>query len=99
LAARKADALAQRDVLLRDFYDEHILGFGYLVDEDGRHVYDPPRDHPLYRHFVESIFTGTPDEAIDEIRRYEALGIDAMYVATAQKDLFVKHVMPAIRRR
>jgi alkanesulfonate monooxygenase SsuD/methylene tetrahydromethanopterin reductase-like flavin-dependent oxidoreductase (luciferase family) len=99
VAARREDALAQRDVLLRDFYDEHILGFGYLVDEDGKHVYDPPRDHPLYRRFVDSIFTGTPDEAIAEIRRYETIGVDAMYVATAQKDLFVKEVMPAVRRR
>jgi alkanesulfonate monooxygenase SsuD/methylene tetrahydromethanopterin reductase-like flavin-dependent oxidoreductase (luciferase family) len=99
LAGRKADALAQRDVLLRDFYDEHILGFGYLVDEDGRHVYDPPRDHPLYRRFVESIFVGTPEDAVTEMRRYETLGVDAMYVATMQKELFMTEVLPAVRRR
>lgn len=98
LAARGAEAEEMRDVVLRDFYDEHILGFGYLVDEDGRHLYDPPRTHPLYRRFVESIFTGTPAQAVAEIQRYEALGVEAMYVSTLQKELFAEEVMPAFRR-
>ena len=97
LAARREAAIATRDVVLRDFYDEHILGFGYLVDEDGRHLYDPPRDHPLYRRFVESIFVGTPAEAVEEVRSYEALGVEAMYVSTMQKELFATEVMPAFR--
>jgi len=98
LAASREQALALRDVVLHAFYDEHILGFGYLVGEDGEHLYNPPRSHPLYKRFVDSIFAGTPETAITEIQRYEMLGIEAMYVATGQKDLFVREVMPAFRK-
>lgn len=99
LGARREQAEAVRDVVLRDFYDEHILGFGYLVGEDGRHLYRPSREHPLYRRFVDGIFAGTPEQAVVEIGRYAALGVEAMYVATPQKDLFVAEVMPALRPR
>jgi alkanesulfonate monooxygenase SsuD/methylene tetrahydromethanopterin reductase-like flavin-dependent oxidoreductase (luciferase family) len=92
------EAKALREFVLVNFYDEHILGFGYLVDEDGQHLYNPPRTHPLYQRFVESVFVGTPDMVIKEVQRYEMLGIEAMYVATAQKELFVKEVMPAFRK-
>jgi len=98
LAATREQALALRDVVLHAFYDEHILGFGYLVGEDGQHLYNPPRSHPLYKRFVDSIFAGTPEMAIAEIQRYEMLGIEAMYVATGQKDLFAREVMPAFRK-
>jgi alkanesulfonate monooxygenase SsuD/methylene tetrahydromethanopterin reductase-like flavin-dependent oxidoreductase (luciferase family) len=98
LAAGRAQAIALRETLLRDFYDEHILGFGYLVGENGQHLYNPSRSHPLYQRFVESIFADTPEMAVAEIQRYEMLGIEAMYVATMQKDLFVKEVMPAFRK-
>jgi len=88
-----------RGRMLEWFYDEHILGFGYLVDESGKHLYNPPRSHPLYQRFVEGIFAGTPEMAIAEVQRYERLGVEAMFVATAQRDIFAREVMPAFRRR
>ncbi|MFQ5666514.1 MAG: LLM class flavin-dependent oxidoreductase [Candidatus Binatia bacterium] len=99
LAATLDEARALRDKLLRGFYDEHILGFGYLVDENGRHLYNVPRSHPLYQRFVDSIFPGTPERVIGEIERYERLGVEAMYIATGQRELFAREVMPAFRRR
>lgn len=97
LARSVDEAKAMRQVLLDVFYDEHILGFGYLVGEDGEHLYNCPKNHPLYQRFIESIFIGTPEMAIREMQRYEMLGIDAIYIATNQKELFVKEVMPAFR--
>lgn len=97
LAATEAEARALRDRLLADFYDEHILGFGYLVDENGNHLYNPPRTHPVYRRFVESIFCGTPDGAVEELRRYAAEGVEAVLVATLQRDLFAREVLPHVR--
>jgi len=99
IAATRERALALREKVLRAFYDEHILGFGYLVDEAGRHLYNPPRSHPLYVQFVESIFAGTPEMVIAEIERYERLGVEAMFVATGQKELFAHEVLPAFRKR
>ncbi len=99
LAASLERALALREKVLRWFYDEHILGFGYLVDEDGQHLYNPPRSHPLYRRFVESIFCGTPEAAVAEVRRYEEIGVEAMFVSTAQRELFAREVLPAFRGR
>jgi alkanesulfonate monooxygenase SsuD/methylene tetrahydromethanopterin reductase-like flavin-dependent oxidoreductase (luciferase family) len=99
IAATREQALALREKVLRAFYDEHILGFGYLVDERGRHLYNPPRSHPLYAQFVESIFAGTPEMVVAEIERYERLGVEAMFVATGQKELFAREVLPAFRKR
>ncbi len=99
LAGTLAEARTLRDMMMRAFYDEHVLGFGYLVAENGQHIYNPSRSHPLYQRFVDSIFIGTPEMAVAEIRRYEALGVDAMFVATAQKQLFANEVMPAFRSR
>jgi alkanesulfonate monooxygenase SsuD/methylene tetrahydromethanopterin reductase-like flavin-dependent oxidoreductase (luciferase family) len=99
LAPSLNEATAVRDAMMRSFYDEHILGFGYLVDETGQHIYNPTRSHPLYQRFVDGLFVGTPAMAIAEIQRYQTLGITAMYVATAQKQLFATEVMPAVRGR
>ncbi|MEW6476942.1 MAG: LLM class flavin-dependent oxidoreductase [Actinomycetota bacterium] len=86
-----------REMLLHDFYDEHILGYGYLVDDTGKHLYGLDRDRPAYRRFVDSIFCGTADMVIEELRRYEALGLDALLIQTAQLDRFATDVMPAFR--
>ena len=40
-------------MLIDAFYDEHILGYGYLVDENGKNLYNPPKDHPLYQRFIQ----------------------------------------------
>lgn len=96
LAPTPGEALEIREQVLAAFYEEHILGYGYLVDDTGRHLYNPPRDHPLHRQFVESIFCGTPEMAVEELKRYEAIGVEAVYPATGQVDLFVKSVMPRL---
>jgi alkanesulfonate monooxygenase SsuD/methylene tetrahydromethanopterin reductase-like flavin-dependent oxidoreductase (luciferase family) len=98
LAATREEALKVREFVMSAFYDEHILGFGYLVDEEGNHLYNPPRTHPLYKRFLGAICTDTPDEAIKEVARYQKLGIDAMYVSTGQKELFAKEVLPAFKK-
>ena len=98
LASSVSRAEEIRLQVMRAFYDEHILGYGYLVDETGQHLYNPPKDHPLYRRFVESIFCGTPEMAVAELKRYEAIGVEAVYPATWEGDLFVKEVMPHFSR-
>ena len=47
-----AEAEGLRQMLIDGFYDEHILGYGYLVDERGKNLYNPPKDHPLYQRFI-----------------------------------------------
>lgn len=94
IASSVSGAKELREQLMRNFYEEHILGFGYLVDEQGRHLYNPSWDHPVCQEFLESIFCGTPEMIVEEIRRYETLGIEAMFPATEQVDLFVKEAMP-----
>lgn len=92
-----AEAESMRQVMMDVFYEEHILGYGYLVDEDGKHVYNPPKDHPMYRRFVDSLFCGTVEMVVEELRRYEALGVEAVYIPSPQRDLIAKEVMPAFR--
>jgi len=83
-----------RDALIANFYDEHILGYGYLVDDKGQHLYNPPKDHPLYERFVSSLFCGTIDMVIEEIKRYEALGMEAMFFPSTQRELIATKILP-----
>lgn len=91
------EAEALRDILLHDFYDEHILGYGYLVDDQGKHLYGLERDHPAYQRFVDSIFCGTAEMVVEELRRYERLGLQALLIQTAQRERFATEVLPAFR--
>ena len=93
-----AEAEAQRQMLLDNFYDEHILGYGYLVDDDGKHVYGATREHPIYRRFVESIFCGTVDMVIEELRRYEEIGIDAVSIG-GDKEFIAREILPHFRHK
>ncbi|HJP41271.1 MAG TPA: LLM class flavin-dependent oxidoreductase [Dehalococcoidia bacterium] len=79
-----------------DNYDEHILGYGYLVDEDGQHIYGAGRDHPIYRRFMSSIFCGTLDLVIEELKRYEALGVHAV-TASGNKKFWAENILPEFR--
>ena len=97
IGSTMAEAEGLRDVLVRNFYDEHILGYGYLVDEKGKNLYNPPKDHPLYERFVRSLFCGTVEMVIEEIRRYEALGVTAMFLPSQQRELIAKEVLPEFR--
>lgn len=90
-------AEAQRQMLLDNFYDEHILGYGYLVDDDGKHVYGATRDHPIYQRFVSSIFCGTVDMVIEELKQYEALGIDSVTIG-GDKELISREILPQFKR-
>lgn len=89
-----AEAEGLRQMMIDMFYAEHILGYGYLVDDDGNHVYDASEDHPMYRQFVDSLFCGTVDMVIEELRRYEALGVEAVFLPSPQRELLAREVLP-----
>lgn len=95
------DSLAQaeglRNIMIDAFYAEHILGYGYLVDDDGKQVYNPSEEHPMYRRFVDSLFCGTLDDVMAELRRYEDLGIEAVFLPSIQRELIAAHVIPEFR--
>lgn len=91
------EALALRQMMIDAFYAEHILGYGYLVDDDGKQVYNPSEDHPMYRRFVDSLFCGTLDQVIVELRRYEELGIEAVFLPSFQRELIAQHVIPEFK--
>ena len=83
-------------MILDNFYDEHILGYGYLVDDNGRHVYGTTRDHPIYQRFVSRIFCGTLDMVVEELKRYEALGVHAVSIG-GDKKLISEKIFPEFR--
>lgn len=91
------EATALRQMMIDAFYEEHILGYGYLVDDDGKQVYNPSEDHPMYRRFVDSLFCGTLDQVIGELRRYEELGIEAVFLPSFQRELIAQHVIPEFK--
>ena len=84
-------------LLLNDLYEEHILCFGYLVDDDGNHLYHPPKDHPAYVRFVESIYCGTAEMIVEEFKRYEENGFEALFLMTAQRELIAQEIIPECR--
>ncbi len=84
-------------MMLDVFYDEHILGYGYLVDENGEHLYNPPKDHPAYRRFVDALYCGTVEMVIEELKRYEKLGFEALMVLSPQWELIAEKVIPEFR--
>lgn len=86
-----------RDALMENFYDEHILGYGYLVDEAGNHLYNPPKDHELYKRFTESIFCGTPEMVVEELSGYAELGVEAVFIETHQREMLAESVIPHFR--
>ncbi|MBW2314202.1 MAG: LLM class flavin-dependent oxidoreductase [Deltaproteobacteria bacterium] len=91
------EAQGMRQVLIDGFYEEHILGYGYLVDENGEHVYNPPKNHPMYQRFVDSLYCGTPEMVVEELKRYEALGVEAVFVPSPQRELLAERVFPEFR--
>jgi len=91
------EAEGLRQALMDGFYDEHILGYGYLVDEKGQHLYNPPKDHPLYRRFVDSLFCGTIEMVVEELRRYEEAGVQAIFLPSQQRELIAKEILPEFR--
>jgi alkanesulfonate monooxygenase SsuD/methylene tetrahydromethanopterin reductase-like flavin-dependent oxidoreductase (luciferase family) len=93
-----AEAEMLRQVFIDAFYEEHILGYGYLVDDEGQHVYNPPRDHPMYQRFLDGIYCGTVEMVTDEFKRYEALGIDTLFLASPQRELIAAKIMPEFER-
>jgi len=98
IGATVEEAQGLRQMLVDSFYEEHIIGYGYLVDDEGNHVYNAPQDHPMYRRFIDSIFCGTVEMVVEELKRYEAIGVDAVFVATAQRELIAQQVMSEFDR-
>lgn len=91
------DAEGLRNMLVNSFYDEHILGYGYLVDENGKNLYNPPKDHPLYERFIRSLFCGTVEMVIEEIKRYEALGCEMIFLPSQQREQISQEILPEFR--
>jgi len=91
------EAHQMRRQLVEAFYDEHIVGYGYLVDDDGRHLYNPPAEHPLYRRFVDSIFCGTLEMVAEELQRYRELGVHALFLPSPQRELIATRIIPELR--
>jgi alkanesulfonate monooxygenase SsuD/methylene tetrahydromethanopterin reductase-like flavin-dependent oxidoreductase (luciferase family) len=91
------EAEGLRKVLIDGFYDEHILGYGYLVDEKGRNLYNPPKDHPLYERFISSLYCGTIEMVVEELKRYEALGMEMIFLPSQQRELVAKEILPVFK--
>jgi hypothetical protein len=91
------EAEGLRQVLIDNFYDEHILGYGYLVDEDGKNLYNPPKDHPLYQRFISSLYCGTVEMVVEELQRYEALGVEMIFLPSQQREQIAREILPAFR--
>ncbi len=91
------EAEIMREMMVEGFYREHILGYGYLVDDNGDHVYNPDENHPMYRRFLDSLFCGTVDETITELKRYENLGVEAIFSPSIQRELISTQIMPAFK--
>jgi alkanesulfonate monooxygenase SsuD/methylene tetrahydromethanopterin reductase-like flavin-dependent oxidoreductase (luciferase family) len=92
-----AEAEELRQIMIDAFYEEHILGYGYLVDQEGQHVYNPPKDHPMYRRFLNSLFCGTLEMVVEELKRYEALGVEAVMLPSSQRELIATQIIPEFR--
>ncbi len=91
------EAEGLRKILMDGFYDEHILGYGYLVDENGKNLYNPSKDHPLYQRFIESLYCGTIEMVVEEMKRYEALGMDMVFLPSSQSELIAKEILPEFK--
>jgi alkanesulfonate monooxygenase SsuD/methylene tetrahydromethanopterin reductase-like flavin-dependent oxidoreductase (luciferase family) len=92
-----AEAEGLRQVLIDGFYDEHILGYGYLVDENGKNLYNPPKDHPLYQRFISSLYCGTVEMVVEELKRYEQLGMEMIFLPSQQRELIAKEILPEFK--
>ncbi|MBQ61524.1 MAG: hypothetical protein CMQ19_05550 [Gammaproteobacteria bacterium] len=95
IADTMPEALELRDFMMNTFYEEHILGYGYLVDADGKNLYNPPKDHPIYQRFYNSLACVTPEMAVEEVKRHEQMGIDAIYMGN--RDLVAKYILPEFK--
>jgi alkanesulfonate monooxygenase SsuD/methylene tetrahydromethanopterin reductase-like flavin-dependent oxidoreductase (luciferase family) len=91
------EAEGLRKMLIDSFYDEHILGYGYLVDENGKNLYNPPKDHPLYQRFVSSLYCGTVEMVVEELKRYEALGVEMVFLPSQQREVIAKEILPEFK--
>lgn len=64
---------------------------------------DPAHDDPLPASFADRALVGTPDDVVDRIRQYHALGIAHFMLwfldvpATSGMELFAERVLPAVR--
>lgn len=90
-----AEARDARDWFLEVYYNEHIRCYGYLMDDKGEPLFNPPLDHPAYLEFVDSLLCGTPDMVVTELKRFEKLGVHSITVPAVQLEMLSKHVLPA----
>lgn len=97
IGATRPEAEMMRDAMIEAFYREHILGYGYLVDDEGKHVYNPAEDHPMYLRFLDSLFCGSVDEVVTELKLYEDLGIEALFFPSIQREIISTQIMPEFK--
>jgi alkanesulfonate monooxygenase SsuD/methylene tetrahydromethanopterin reductase-like flavin-dependent oxidoreductase (luciferase family) len=97
IGATKPEAEMMREAMVEAFYSEHILGYGYLVDDEGNHVYNPAEDHPMYLRFLDSLFCGSVDEVVSELKLYEDLGIEALFFPSIQREVISTQIMPEFK--
>jgi len=93
-----AEARDARDWFLECYYNEHIRCYGYLLDDKGEPLFNPPFDHPAYLAFVDSLLCGTYDMVVTELKRFEKLGVHSITVPPTQLEALSKHVLPEFRR-
>ncbi|WP_018989699.1 LLM class flavin-dependent oxidoreductase [Aromatoleum toluclasticum] len=93
-----AEARDARDWFLEVYYNEHIRCYGYLMDDKGEPLFNPPFDHPAYVAFVDSLLCGTPDMVVTELKRFEQLGVHSITVPPVQLELFSNKVLPEFRK-
>ena len=91
----EAKAMAQQ--MMEFFYDEHILGYGYLVDENAQNLYNPSKEHHLYKRFVNSLTCGTVEMVIEELKRYQDIGVDVIMIQSTQQELIADKILPELR--
>jgi len=56
---------------------------------------NPPKDHPIYQRFYNSLACVTPEMAVEEVKRHEQMGIDAIYMGN--RDLVAKYILPEFK--
>ena len=88
------EAQEMRDFTMNNYYEEHILGYGYLVNEDGTNLYNPPKDHPIFQRFYNSLVCVTPEMAIEEVKRYEKMGVHA--ISLGNRDVVAEKISAGV---
>jgi probable F420-dependent oxidoreductase len=103
----EANRIMQEDVL--PVYAEQLVGFGFVHDAEGNPVRELPPDHPIFQVLLQSFIVGSPQDVIEGIERYRALGCDVFLPRIVEANfrserllgemrLLAEEVLPHFRR-